>query len=125
MNKLSTPWQFKLFVFLLTASFMGFAFINSAMPADVSGNDSQFVLQFVQSIIDNLGLNLKLSEFFIRKVAHFTEYTAIGCMLMLCGYSFNKLKPYKYYSKMLFAGLLVMFFFLFIYVRIRKWHKLR
>ena len=106
MNKLSASWQFKLFMFLLTGGFIGFAFINSAMPADVSSNDSKWVLEFIQSIINNFGLNIELTEYFIRKTAHFTEYAAIGAMFMMCGYSFDKLKPYRYYSTMLFAGIL-------------------
>lgn len=97
--------RFKIIIFTLTACLIAFAFIHSLMPADISGEESESVMNFFQIIFNSLGFSAELTDHIVRKVAHFTEYTAIGSMLMCCAYSFNRFKPYKYYIYMLFAGL--------------------
>ncbi len=92
-------------MFILTAFMISFAFIHSSMPSGVSSDESESVLGILQSILDSLGINIELSHLFVRKMGHFAEYTAIGMLLMSCAYSFNRIKPYKYYSQILFVGL--------------------
>ena len=92
-------------MFLLTAFMILFAFIHSSMPSEVSSDESESVLGILQSILNSLGINIELSHHFVRKMGHFAEYTAIGMLLMSCAYSFNRIKPYKYYSQILFTGL--------------------
>lgn len=92
-------------MFLLTAFMISFAFIHSSMPSEVSSDESESVLGILQSILNSLGINIELSHHFVRKMGHFAEYTAIGMLLMSCAYSFNRIKPYKYYSQILFTGL--------------------
>ncbi len=92
-------------MFILTALMISFAFIHSSMPSGVSSDESESVLGILQSILDSLGINIELSHLFIRKMGHFAEYTAIGMLLVSCAYSFNRIKPYKYYSQILFVGL--------------------
>ncbi|MCQ2513497.1 MAG: VanZ family protein [Ruminococcus sp.] len=107
MNNEKTSIKFKIFVFSLTVAFILFAFIHSSMPSDMSDEESISFMFSLQDILNALGINAELSNHIVRKVAHFTEYTAIGIMLMADAYSFNRLKPYKYYLQILFFGLLV------------------
>ena len=59
----------------------------------------------MQKILDFLGFTPDLTDHIVRKTAHFSEYTAIGAMLMSCAFAFDKLKPYKYYINVMFCGL--------------------
>ena len=49
---------------------------------------------------------LELTESFIRKAAHFSEYFAIGGLLMSCAYGFDRLRPQRFGVRVLFAGML-------------------
>lgn len=105
MKKLSLS-ILNIITFIITISFIAFAFIHSSMPADISGEESENVLQFLQNILNALGMGTELTSYIVRKVAHFTEYAAIGGALVGCAYSFNKTKPYTYSVNILFSGLL-------------------
>lgn len=105
MNKSQTSMRFRIIVFILTAGMVTFAFVHSSMPADLSGEESESVMDFLQYIFNFFGFNAELTDNIVRKAAHFTEYTAIGMLLVCCAYSFSRTKPYRYYSQILFAGL--------------------
>lgn len=105
MKKSQTSLRFRVIVFILTAGMVTFAFIHSSMPADLSGEESESVMDFLQYIFNFFGFNAELTDHIVRKAAHFTEYTAIGMLLVCCAYSFSRTKPYRYYSQILFAGL--------------------
>ena len=56
-------------------------FIHSAMPADLSGAESGWIVQFAAGILKKLGLPSPDADqltFVIRKCAHFTEYLILG-----------------------------------------------
>lgn len=105
MKKSQTSLRFRVIVFILTAGMVTFAFVHSSMPADLSGEESESVMDFLQYIFNFFGFNAELTDHIVRKAAHFTEYTAIGMLLVCCAYSFSRTKPYRYYSQILFAGL--------------------
>lgn len=105
MAKPKHRYTFRIIMMLITAGLIAFAFIHSSMPADVSAEESEDVLSFLLNIFNSLGINAELTDHIIRKAAHFTEYTAIGLMMMNTAYAFNKRRPYKYYPHILFAGL--------------------
>ena len=105
MNKSQTSMRFRIIVFILTAGMVTFAFVHSSMPADLSGEESESVMDFLQYIFNFFGFNAELTDHIVRKAAHFTEYTAIGMLLVSCAYSFSRTKPYRYYSQILFSGL--------------------
>ena len=88
----------KAILIIITIALVAFAFIHSSMPADISSEESGNVLEF-------LGFTPELTDHIVRKTAHFSEYTAIGAMLMSCAFAFDKLKPYKYYINVMFCGL--------------------
>lgn len=105
MKKSQTSLRFRVIVFILTEGMVTFAFVHSSMPADLSGEESESVMDFLQYIFNFFGFNAELTDHIVRKAAHFTEYTAIGMLLVCCAYSFSRTKPYRYYSQILFAGL--------------------
>lgn len=105
MHNQSSANLFRITVFTITAFFIAFAFIHSSMPADLSGNESEIVKEFLQYILNLFGFGFQLTDYIVRKTAHFTEYTAIGFMLMTCAYSLNRTNPCKYYIYVLFTGL--------------------
>ena len=54
---------------------------HSAMPADLSGAESAWIVQFAAGILKKLGLPSPDADqltFVIRKCAHFTEYLILG-----------------------------------------------
>lgn len=97
--------RLRVILLLITAGLVAFAFIHSSMPSDVSEGESESVMLFLQNILNFLGFGAELTDHIVRKAAHFTEYTAIGTMLMSCAYSFDRIKPYRFYPHILFAGL--------------------
>lgn len=74
---------------------------HSLQPAVVSSGESGFFLRLLNSL-----LPVELSEFIVRKTAHFTEYVILGIFLSmeLSGWVKNVVKAEVY---PLFAGLLV------------------
>ncbi len=55
---------------------------HSMMPAHVSSGESGAVLEFLQKLMDLIGLNREmLTEHIVRKAAHFTEYAGVGILL--------------------------------------------
>ena len=97
--------RFRVIVFILTAAAITFAFVHSAMSADLSSKESKGVLAFICNILSVFGAGEQLTEFIVRKLAHFSEYTAIGMLLTSCAYSFDRFKPYRYIPYVFFAGL--------------------
>ena len=73
---------------VLSVLAVGFIFYNSAQNADESEQASSAVLESVNAMLRSLGLSAELSEHFIRKLAHFTEYSALGWLLGGAVYSY-------------------------------------
>ncbi|MCI8402597.1 MAG: VanZ family protein [Lachnospiraceae bacterium] len=68
----------------ITILYIGLIFGNSATPAVYSSAESGWVTNLANSFMDRLGLGfIRFSEGFIRKAAHFTEYTGLGILLTL------------------------------------------
>ena len=105
MKENSTSLRFRIIVFVLTFSVIAFAFIHSSMPSEVSGDESESVMNVLQSILNFFGFKGELTDHLVRKLAHFTEYKAMGMLFVSCAYSFDRIRPYKYYSQILLSGL--------------------
>lgn len=103
--KNSASMRFRIIFFLLTICMIAFAFIHSSMPSDISASESEGVMTVLQDILNALGFSAELTDHIVRKAAHFTEYFAIGSLLMCCAYSFDRFKPYRYNSQICFVGL--------------------
>ena len=57
---------------------MAFIFLQSALPADLSKEESNLI---VQALIEFLHVDPKILSFAVRKCAHFTEYLLLGLSL--------------------------------------------
>lgn len=97
--------RFRIIVIVLTVLMMTFAFVHSAMPASVSADESAGVLDFIYHIFMSLGITAELTDHIIRKLAHFSEFSVMGALLMTCAYAFSRLRPIRYLFQVLFAGL--------------------
>ena len=69
-----------LVITIMTAMFI---FLNSAMSADDSSAESDFILMITENIASFLHIHDILSETIIRKLAHFTEFAVLGLFLSL------------------------------------------
>ena len=66
---------------ILTVAAVGFIFGNSLMNADDSSAESGRILGFINGILRSMNAGFELSEFIIRKAAHFTEFAVLGALL--------------------------------------------
>lgn len=81
-----TPWYLILFRVLFTvalAATVYFIFSNSLEIARESSARSQQVMELLNSLLGRVGLG-PLSEHFVRKMAHFCEFSLLGFWFMLC-----------------------------------------
>lgn len=68
----------------ITLLYIGLIFGNSATPAVYSSAESNWVTDLLNRITGAMGLAfIRFSEGFVRKAAHFTEYTGLGILLTL------------------------------------------
>ncbi len=84
------------FVFAgLTVLLTGFIFFNSLMPADVSDGESLTVLEIINTFLKSLGIPGEVSNFFVRKAAHFSEFALLAFLLAAtmnsCGLKISKM----------------------------------
>ena len=63
---------------IITVLIMVFIFLQSALPADLSKEESNLI---VQALIEFLHVDPKILSFAVRKCAHFTEYLLLGLSL--------------------------------------------
>ena len=82
-RKLS-PWLivFRVLFTLLTIVLITFIFKRSLQNGTASQQESQRVLVLLQAKLSQF-TNRELSMHFVRKLAHFTEYTALGFLLQM------------------------------------------
>ena len=81
-----TPWYLILFRVLFTlalAATVWFIFSNSLEIARESSSRSGQVLELLNGLLGRAGLG-PLSEHFVRKLAHFGEFSLLGFWFMLC-----------------------------------------
>jgi len=69
-------------LFIITILFICFIYGNSLMPGDISSLESGFVFNIINSISNFFGIDSAITEHFVRKMAHFTEYTILGILLI-------------------------------------------
>lgn len=62
----------------ITIAVMIFIFVQSAMPGEVSGAESNIIAHFIAGIT---GWDEQVLSIFVRKAAHFTEFLILGICL--------------------------------------------
>ena len=98
--------RFSVIVFALTACMMIFAWGHSCFPADLSSMESNWVVNLFWKFFRLFGAQEAPDEQLIRKLAHYSEYTAIGALMLSCAYSRDRLRPHRFWAFVLGAGLL-------------------
>ena len=80
----------KVIITVLLICWIAFIFSNSMENGAKSSERSGSVTEFVNGFLENIGMN-PVSEYVIRKTAHFSEYAVEGCLLLLLlwGYSLS------------------------------------
>ena len=98
-------WYKYLFI-IITFFVIGFIWWNSSKNVEESSGISQGVLYEIMQIFARIGISTDITEHIIRKLAHFTEFTALGILLSIDTVLFLKnMKQYVWIP--LFIGLLV------------------
>lgn len=74
--------QKKKIFFILSIIMTLIIWINSFLPADISGAQSGWVVGMVQSILDlfNIEVGVDILSLWVRKLAHFTEFMILGIL---------------------------------------------
>lgn len=98
--------RFSVIIFTLTACMIMFAWVHSCFPADLSSLESNRVVEFFWKIFKLFGAQEAPDELLIRKLAHFSEFTAIGALMLSCAYCRDRLRPHRFWAYVLGAGLL-------------------
>ena len=98
-------WYKYLFI-IITFFVIGFIWWNSSKNGEESSGISQGVFYEIMQIFARIGISTDITEHIIRKLAHFTEFTALGILLSIDTVLFLKnMKQYVWIP--LFIGLLV------------------
>lgn len=98
--------RFTVVMFMLTSLMILFAWVHSCFPADLSSMESEGVLALLAGFFKMFGITREMSEVLIRKLAHFSEFSAIGALLMSCAYCFDRVRPHRFWVQVLSAGLM-------------------
>ena len=72
----------------LSVMAVGFIFYNSSLDAVESSGQSGSLLGVINDLLERIGLGIELSDHFIRKAAHFTEYFVLGALIGAAAYSY-------------------------------------
>ena len=87
---------------ILTAAIMIFIFVQSALPADISGAESGLIVSFLQNVF---GLSGEGLVFAVRKAAHFSEYLILGVSLCLTARYGEWIEKIGAQGELTFAGI--------------------
>jgi len=68
----------RVFPLIITILIMAFIFLQSALPAELSKEESGMI---VRALIEFLHVDAEILSFAVRKCAHFTEYMVLGLSL--------------------------------------------
>ena len=106
----TSPWVTagRVIVPLALIGCIAFIFSNSMKIAAASSLSSGRVLRWMQALLHRLGqpeLAKRLTMHFVRKLAHFCEYTLEGFLLMLCMRVYSR-HPLRHISVPLLGGVL-------------------
>lgn len=104
VNKASK--RFTVIIFVLTALMMVFAWVHSCFPASLSARESAGFMTLIYNFFRMFGADVMMTQHIIRKLAHFSEFTAIGGLLLSCAYCFDRERPFRFTVPVLFTGVM-------------------
>ena len=96
----------KLLFTFLTICFIFYIFSNSMFTGTESGKQSAFVLTIINKFFARVGITATVTEHFVRKLGHFTEYFALGSLLTITVRMYAR-KPLKHIFTELFILIMV------------------
>lgn len=76
-------WIVQILFTVATTGWIAFVFSNSMLNAEQSSASSVGFLNALQNLFNAFGFQSGLTEFGIRKAAHFAEFAALGILLMV------------------------------------------
>ncbi len=91
---------------VLSVLFTAFIFFNSIQNGIASSAQSGNFVLILESILSRIGISVSISEFIIRKLAHFSEFFILGVLLCLTLRTYT-VKIIKNVTVPLFIGLLI------------------
>lgn len=78
--------------FILSLAWMLFIWINSMQTGVSSGSMSGTVTRTINAFLRIFGEDVALPHLFIRKAAHFLEFSLLGLLLCFCSLNFFEIK---------------------------------
>ncbi len=66
---------------ILLVCWIAFIWIHSMIPATASSEESRFIGQLVQPVLEIFFGKGAVTDFIVRKLAHFTEYAILGMLM--------------------------------------------
>ena len=105
MENNSASGRFTAIIFVLTALMILFGWVHSCFPASVSSQESEGFYRLFYWFFGLFGAEQAVTQLIIRKLAHFSEFAAVGGLLLSCAYCFDRVRPHRYGITVLFAGL--------------------
>lgn len=95
------------FIFIaLTIACIAFIWYHSSLDGYDSSLESQGVLNIIKMVFSALGLPDNISEYALRKAAHFLEFSGLGFLLTCDIYLWSNI-PIRNIPLSLFTGLLI------------------
>ena len=85
-------YTFVIIFTLLSVIWIGFIWSRSMQNGIDSGEASGRVYEFVNKIAELLGSEKHISEHFVRKAAHFLEYTILALLICIDIFGFSRLR---------------------------------
>lgn len=105
MKKNRASRRFTAIIFVLTALTILFCWVHSCFPASVSSQESEGIYRIFYWFFGLFGAGQIVTQHIVRKLAHFSEFAAVGGLLLSCAYCFDRLRPQRYAVPVLFSGL--------------------
>ncbi len=97
----------------LSLFWMGFIISNSLQSGAQSGEASAGVTEFINSVLQAMGINKPLSESFVRNAAHFSEFAVLSLLICSDILLSDRLPPCRLALSSAILALSVPFCFLF------------
>lgn len=103
-RKISPP---EIILYICIAATLSFIWIHSAMPRVQSAGESGFFLELLRPILSSFLPDEWVTDHLVRKIAHFTEYGALGVELVLLIRVIKVNKGWKWLLNTAYIGLTI------------------
>lgn len=98
--------RYRIIFIILSVLMITFAFVHSMMNGEQSSAESDGLAKLIQAVLKSFGVSADLHFPYFRKLAHFTEFTAVGALLTCTAHGFRLNKTYTLCPQILLTGLL-------------------